>query len=464
MAEPFKICPICETANHRNAMMCVTCGTSLADVAQVDSDRAKNASSEPVYDYRYGETDLLEQSLSKKGRAYLLGFVSVLLAIMALGVGLLILPLLDLGGGGAPAGGGVLPDFSTSTQAPTPALATVTEGPPTVAPTLTPTPSPTITVTPTREPCLQTVGAGEGLYALVARCGHRDLGIIDEVVRINNLNDATSILAGQVLEIPWPTETPDPNAALSETPPAGQDGDTSAADALMSLEGGSSESVGFGLSDEDIAATQAVDPFFRPTPTNPPGIADYTIKAGDNISTIIVEFNTTIEIMEQLNPQVAFSQCDFGTRFGGERCIVLLAPGQLIRVPAPTPTPTLSPTPSGSETPTPTATPTFNAPNASSPSNRAYFRRDEFVTLRWTSSGILGENEVYQLIVDNLTTGETFTAETVDLFFVLPDDWQGGEARQYEYEWRVGVVDETRPDVLRYPTQPRTFTWEGQGN
>lgn len=454
MAEPFKICPICETANHRNATMCVTCGTSLADVSATNADKARAAVGDPTYDYRYGETDLLEDALRKKGRAYLFAIVSVLLVGMALGAVLIAAPLLS----SMPGNDDTLSeqtqqalDFSTNTPPPTLALATVTEGPPTLTPSFTPSLTPTVTLTPTREPCFQTVGAGEGLYALVSRCGHRDLAVIDEVLRLNNLNDANSILAGQVIEIPWPTETPDPNAGAGES--FNGTGDASAEVA-----------VSFGLSEEDIAATQAVDPFFVPTPTNPPGIENYEVQPGDNITTIILAFNTNIEVIEQLNPQVTFSQCDFGTRFGGERCIVLLAPSQLIRVPAPTPTPTLSPTPSGSETPTPTATATFNAPYAVSPSNRAYFRRDEFVTLRWASSGILDTDDVYQITVENLTTRERYSAESQDLFFVVPSAWQGTDAVQYEYEWTVGIINPAEPEVIRYPTDPLKFTWEGRGN
>jgi len=450
LAEPFKICPICETANHRNATMCVTCGTSLADVPATDSDRVRVDAAESGYDYRYGETDLLEEALRKKGRAYLLGILSVLLVVMGLGVTLIAAPLIGSLRVSPTEQAQQALDFSTNTPPPTLDLATVTEGPPTLTPTLTPSLTPTITPTPTREPCFQTVGAGEGLYALVARCGHRDLAVIDEVLRINSLNDANSILPGQVIEIPWPTETPDPNAASGES----FNGTGQASDVTVSL----------GLSVEDIAATQAVDPFFVPTPTNPPGIDNYEVQVGDNITTIILAFNTNIEVIEQLNPQVTFSQCDFGTRFGGERCIVLLAPNQVIRVPAPTPTPTLSPTPSGSETPTPTATPTFNAPYALSPSNRAYFRRDEFVTLRWASSGILSADEVYYVSVENVTTGERYTAESLDLFWVVPSEWQGADAIQYEYEWTVGVVNRTEPDIIRYPTEPLKFTWEGRGN
>ncbi len=450
MAEPFKICPICETVNHRNAVMCVTCGTSLADVPVIDSDRVRVDADESGYDYRYGETDLLEDALRKKGRAYLLGILGVLLLTMGAGIVLIAAPLIGSLSASATEQAQQTLDFSTNTQPPTLVLATVTEGPPTLTPTLTPSLTPTITPTPTREPCFQTVGAGEGLYALVARCGHRDLAVIDEVLRINNLNDATSILPGQVIEIPWPTETPDPNAASGES--------------FKGAEEASDVAVSLSLSAEDIAATQAVDPFFVPTPTNPPGIDNYEVQAGDNITAIILAFNTNIEVIEQLNPQVTFSQCDFGTRFGGERCIVLLAPGQVIRVPAPTPTPTLSPTPSGSETPTPTATATFNAPYALSPSNRAYFRRDELVTLRWASSGILNTDEVYRVTVKNITTGQQYTAESSDLFWVVPSEWQGAEARQYEYEWTVGLVDRTKPDIIRYPTEPLKFTWEGRGN
>lgn len=455
MTEPFKLCPICETPNHRNAAVCTTCGTTLSDVPVYAEGAAPPAEDEVVYDFRYGETDLYEGAMRRKGRLYLAVIAILLGLVMCAGAALVVVPLLPTLSGQddtqeqEPAAALMI----TNTPRPTIIFPTVTQGSPTQTPSITPSNTPTITTTPTREPCYQTVPAGEGLYALVALCGHRHLDVVDIVVDINNLNDETDIREGQVIEIPWPTDTPDPDPE----PEAETGGDAD------SSESTAPDTITVGLSQEDVLATQLVDPFFQPTATNPPGIGTHRVQTGENIITIGLQYDTSIEVLEQLNPEITFSQCDFGERFGGERCIVFLNAGQTIRVPQPTPTPTLSPTPNGSETPTPTATPTFNAPFASSPSNRAYFRRDELVTLRWTSTGVLGPDDMYRVAVENITSDETYTIETSDLFFVIPREWQSDEPGRYEYAWTIGIVSSDAPDNPRFPTEERRFSWEGLG-
>jgi hypothetical protein len=199
------------------------------------------------------------------------------------------------------------------------------------------------------------------------------------------------------------------------------------------------------------------------------GVATATLQAGvtwhqvikdETIISIAITYGADIKILSELNPEVAFSQCDFGQFGGGPSCVVNLYEGQSIRVPAPTLTPTLSPTPSGSETATPTATATFNAPSALSPSNRALFRALQLVTLRWVASGTLGTNQVYRVEVEDLTSKVRYTADTTDLFFILPAEWQGRDGQRHEYHWSVSVIDVDNPEAPYFVTEPRMFTWE----
>jgi hypothetical protein len=470
LPEPIKICPICDTVNHRNAMVCVTCGTSLTDVDVTGADGGQaTANGGFAYDFRYGETDLYEDALRRKGQAYLGVLTLGVLVVMGVGALLMLAPALRAlnatrpvapGLEGAPPGAeprSANPFLVTNTPRPTIALATVTAGPPTATRTVTPSLTPTETVVPTPAPCVQVVGAGEGLLDLAIRCGHGHYAVVAEIVRLNGLASEIDIREGQQITIPWPTPAPDPNAADTDAAIPG------------SAEAQAVAFVGVGLSDADIAATQAVDPFFAVTPTLPPGIMYHYVAEGEDISSIIYDYNTNIEVLNQLNPEITFSQCEFGVPTGGPRCIVIIYAGQSVRVPAPTPTPTLSPTPSGSETPTPTPTATFNAPSPVSPSNRAYFRRDQWVTLRWVGSAALAPGQTYQVEVEDLTRGLAYSAQTSDLFFVLPAEWQarvgpyeGGTAPGvFEYRWTVSIVDQAAPGARAYTTPARTFTWEG---
>jgi hypothetical protein len=445
LSEAFKICPICDTANHRNAAVCISCGTSLTSVSAV-AGGGRTETSSSHYDYRFGETDLLEDSLRSKAQRYLAIMLITLLLVMSGGLALMFAPQISQATASVSTRVNSIA-FVTNTPRPTLALPTVTVGPPTLPPSRTPLPSPTPTFTASPEPCRQEVQPEDGLYAIVLRCGHRDLFVITEVMLTNSMSSDTDIRAGQIIDVPWPTGTPDPNA--TEEPVAGTD------------------EVAFNADGEEITidfnATLIADPFYRPTQTLPPNVMYHTVSPDDNAIVISQLYDTNVEVLSQLNPEITFSQCDYGERFGGPRCIIPLGVGQQIRVPAPTPTSTLSPTPSGSETRTPTPTATFNAPSPRSPSNRAFVRRDEVVTLRWTASGILEEGQAYLVTVERLNDGQVFTGNSNQLHLVLPVEWQGTDDERYEYSWTISVIDLDNPSQLNHTTQPLTFTWQGRG-
>lgn len=375
----------------------------------------------------------------------------IVLFILALMCGGLVLALFPFFGNALPGflAANTLAATATLTPRPTVALPTVTPAPPTLTPSHTPAPTVTSTPTSTPEPCMQTIRAGEGLYAAAARCGHLSFDVLDLIVEINDLPDANTVQEGQVIEIPWPTPTPDPNAVPAEAP--------------ESETGGSSSTQNMVVVSQASAFDENFDPLFVPTPTLPPGVMFHTVQSGETIIVIAVTYGANVEILSQLNPEVTFSQCDFGLDFGGPRCTVQLREGQLLRVPAPTPTPTIPPTASGSETPTPTPTATFNAPTIHSPSDRTLFLRDQLVTLRWVPSGTLGINEAYLLQVEDRTAGIVYTTQVTETSFILPEEWQGVDNQRHEYAWTVSVIDTINPDNPRYTTQPLTFIWEGKG-
>jgi hypothetical protein len=302
---------------------------------------------------------------------------------------------------------------------------------------------------PTPSPCIQQVEEGDDLYAVVFRCGHRHYeDIINQVVEINGLADPSRIQIGQVLEIPWPTPTPDPNLVVTEEAGAMED-------SALAVAAADGQAVEEGTPLAGLSAT--------PTETLQPGVMWHRVLKDENVIVIAYEYGVNVEVLSQLNPEIPFSQCDFSLDTGGAACTVMLFEGQLIRVPAPTPTPTLSPTPSGSETPTPTATPTYNAPSALSPENRATFPRGELVTLRWVASGTLAPGQAYRIEVTNQTTGSYFTANTQELFFIIPEGWQGQDNQLHEYRWMVSVINTNDPDNPVFTSEARMFRWQGRG-
>jgi len=119
---------------------------------------------------------------------------------------------------------------------------------------------------------------------------------------------------------------------------------------------------------------------------------------------------------------------------------------------------------SGSETPTPTLTPTFNAPSLFNPQDRTLFERSALITLRWVATGTLAEDEMYQVVLEDLTAGITHVGETDELFFIVPTEWQGTDSRRHDFRWSVSVIRRTTPNEPIFTTSTRLFSWESRND
>ncbi|GAB1421248.1 hypothetical protein MASR2M15_14010 [Anaerolineales bacterium] len=400
--------------------------------------RAKN------YDFRFGETDLMEKTVHKQARSYLILLSLFTFLLCAVCSSVLIFPLFSQQQIIGPGQTTALP----TDVLPTLDMVTVTVGIPTVTTTGTPTDTLTPTITSTPEPCIQQVIAGDSLIAVIVRCGHQSLDVIPTVLAINGLASESSIIVGQQLVVPWPTATIDPNITPTDIPEVtqevGEGDDGTGTDVLAS----------FSSADFDPFAPTA-------TATLPAGVMWHQVVSGENIISIVSQHKINVKILSELNPEVDFARCDFGFDYGGPESIFYLSQGQQLRVPAPTPTPTLSPTPNGSETPTPTLTPTFNVPNAVSPSDREFFTPTQLITLRWVPTGSLNKSEVYRVFIHNLTTNESYEYDTRDLYFVVPALIQGKTNTRFEYEWYVAIADTLSNQISSHQTEARRFFWQG---
>ena len=84
MSQAYKICPICDTPNHRNAALCSTCGTTLVNVPVVNTaSTSENSGSD--YAELHGETDLLEGNLHWRGGTYVVGGLVTLVLLGCIG-------------------------------------------------------------------------------------------------------------------------------------------------------------------------------------------------------------------------------------------------------------------------------------------------------------------------------------------------------------------------------------------
>jgi hypothetical protein len=406
-------CPICKTPIQTTSTTCRTCG-AIISIPQKENKQAIRD-----HTYIHTDTDLLETQTKSHNkqtntttRTALVILTTVIITFIA---------LLNKN-----------PDHKAETiPTPTPttnqSLSTSTADP-----TEPPTPLQAPTITPTQTPCIQQVQPGDTLITLAEQCGHRDLNIIQVILDLNNISNPNQIQVNQTIIIPWPTPVSSGEQTETNTQPIRQDNQPQ----TLNL----------------------------PTETLQPGITWHKVLKDENIIAVAIQYGATLRILSELNPEVTFSQCDFGLGSGGPNCIVQLYEGQSIRVPAPTATPTIQPTPSGSETPTPTATPTFNVPSPLTPAQATFFNQDAIITLRWVSTGTLDENQTYQITVTNLDADKIYTATTNDLFFIIPPEWQHQTAEPHKYTWTVAIINNTNPANSLFETQPQQFTWQGRGD
>lgn len=290
------------------------------------------------------------------------------------------------------------PSVSPTARAPI-----VLESPPALPDQINVTPTEMPTATPTEGPYIHTVAANQGLFEIVSLYNYTDFSVIPLVVTLNNLGSADNLREGQQLIIP--RQTAQPTAVGFES--------TLTAEATRGI---SRSGIGGG-------------------PTGP-----YIVEAEDTMIGIASLYNTTLEVLSELNPELGWTDCDFSNPSGGPSCrVAILDIGSSVRVPLPTVTPTLSPTPSGSETPTPT--PTYAPPLMSSPPDGATVRGA--IMLEWVTVGILRPNEYYlvELVELDTATGEP-----------LPDV--------------AAIQDVTRETRMRLPAaalpvsgQARLFRW-----
>ncbi len=285
---------------------------------------------------------------------------------------------------------------------------------------------------PTPGPWRHTIREGETLGFIVQRYGYRGYAVIDEIVAMNENIPNANLLPGEgnVILVPRPTATSLPaNFTPLPVPP-------SLAERIVPT----SPATGLNYDTE---------------------IAEHEVVPGQTVVDIIIQHDTTLEIVSILNPDISFARCDFGLRSGGPECNPLLNVGQIVRVPAPTLTPTLSPTFSGRETATPT--PTWMAPRIVAPAQDSVLPGTA-VRLHWLSVGMLPSDEVYLVQVSDENT-VLHNAVTRDTSLMLPESMVPADGAPVDLTWTVSVARADDNGVYRiisaYPS-PNRFRWNSR--
>ena len=320
------------------------------------------------------------------------------------------------------------PDAS-ATPSLTPSIAPTVERIILITPTLPGSPVPTTepaTPTPTPGPYEVTVAAGDTMSRILPRFGYLDFSVLRAVRTLNPDVDIENLQVGRTILIPRVTFTPSPPGY----------------EATVSMMG----TLGIRPPEELAANTQ---------------LTCHTVIEGENIISIAESYNTTLEIIARLNPEIPFSGCDFNNRSGGETCNPPINIGQCVQVPLPTATPTLSPTPSGSETPT--QTPTFPAPLIITPPDGVTVNGG--VTVQWISVGVLGADEYYYVEVTDTALNTQFRQVTKDTSMPLPAALIPSDGQIHPMAWVVTVVRRNAGGgyaPIGGVMPVRTFNWQSR--
>jgi hypothetical protein len=185
----------------------------------------------------------------------------------------------------------------------------------------------------------------------------------------------------------------------------------------------------------------------------------YEVQEDDSLVSIAAEYNTTLEILSQLNTDISWFGCVFSEPSGGPQCNPTIQIGQCINVPQPTPVPSNTPTPSGNETATPT--PTYPAPRMIYPANNSTVPPGSF-DLQWVAVTGLSEADEYLVEITDTTTSQKLLQVTSATSFTLPDTFAPADGQAHEIQWRVSVTRQNEAGVYGYvgdAGQFRTFQW-----
>jgi LysM repeat protein/predicted amidophosphoribosyltransferase len=189
-----------------------------------------------------------------------------------------------------------------------------------------------------------------------------------------------------------------------------------------------------------------------PTATEPPTEVTHVVLQGERMSDIAGRYNVSesrIRAANGLDPDEAIQA-------GDELLIPLPVPEEA--TPAPT------------ATPTPTPGPPYPAPQLLYPAeDTTFWGRDAAVMLQWTSVGILGEDEWYEVHLRYLGARpggrpDQAIVRTRVTSWRVPEEWYPGEAAtQDRFEWKVEVVqaagEDAPSEIISTLGHVRRFRW-----
>ena len=176
----------------------------------------------------------------------------------------------------------------------------------------------------------------------------------------------------------------------------------------------------------------------------------YTVQENDSLSSISLNYNVPQDAIKFYNG-LSSDNVFIGTTLLIPLCERFATPG-------PTPTPTLPPP--------------YQSPNLLLPADGAAFTlANDVVTLQWASIGTLRDNEVYQVTIEDVTSGQgrRQTEYVTDTKYIVPTSFRPNDNLAHVIRWWVttarqnGVDEQGQPiyDLAGAVSEKRVFTWVG---
>jgi len=197
-----------------------------------------------------------------------------------------------------------------------------------------------------------------------------------------------------------------------------------------------------------------------PPPTDIPNDATQTAQACEKISYTVQENDTLSSIALSYNvPQDAikfYNGLSSDNVFLGQPITIPLC--ERFATPGPTPTATLPPP--------------YQAPSLLLPADGAAFTlANDVVTLQWASIGTLRDNEAYQVIIEDVTSGQgrPLTEYVTDTKFIVPTSFRPNDNLAHVIRWSITTVRQNGVDEQGQPiyasagaiSEKRVFSWVG---
>ncbi len=178
----------------------------------------------------------------------------------------------------------------------------------------------------------------------------------------------------------------------------------------------------------------------------------YEVQSGDTLAGVAANYNVNIDALRSWNGLAS------DTLFTGTTIVI----------------PLCARLPTAGPTPTPTTPPPYPAANLLLPQDgSAFTAANDSVTLQWAAVGTLRANEVYMVIIEDLTqgSGKRMVDYVTDTRYIIPSSFRPTDTLPHIIRWSIQPMRQTGTDAEGKPiwqsagviSNYMVFSWSGLG-